>query len=107
MTSTEYTGLALRALKRFARKHQIHLIVVAHPKMLRRDQQGEYPFPSLYDIADSAHWYNRPEVGIVVWRGKDERTIVRIAKTRYHDEIGVPGEVVVRYIREQSTFEAA
>ena len=53
LTSTEYTGLALRALKRFARKHQIHLIVVAHPKMLRRDQQGEYPFPSLYDIADS------------------------------------------------------
>jgi twinkle protein len=83
LTSTEYTGLALRALKRFARKHQIHLIVVAHPKMLRRDQQGEYPFPSLYDIADSAHWYNRPEVGIVVWRGKDERTIVRIAKARY------------------------
>lgn len=107
LTSTEYTGLALRALKRFARKHQIHLIVVAHPKMLRRDQQGEYPFPSLYDIADSAHWYNRPEVGIVVWRGKDERTIVRIAKARYHDEIGVPGEVVVRYVREQSTFEAA
>jgi hypothetical protein len=59
------------------------------------------------DIADSAHWYNRPEVGIVVWRGKDERTIVRIAKARYHDEIGVPGEVVVRYVREQSTFEAA
>jgi len=44
----------------------------------------------------------------VVWRGKDERTIVRIAKApRYHDEIGVPGEVVVRYVREQSTFEAA
>jgi len=43
----------------------------------------------------------------VVWRGKDERTIVRIAKARYRDEIGVPGEVVVRYVREQSTFKAA
>ena len=64
-------------------------------------------FPSLYDISDSAHWYNRPEVGIIVWRGKDERTIVRVAKSRYHDEIGVPGDIAVRYVRERSTFEAA
>jgi twinkle protein len=107
MTLTEYTGYALRALKRFARKHQVHLIIVAHPKMLRRDQDGKYPFPSLYDISDSAHWYNRPEVGIIVWRGKDERTIVRVAKSRYHDEIGVPGDIAVRYVSERSTFEAA
>jgi len=109
LTQTEYTGLALRALKRFARKHQVHLIIVAHPAKLQRDRQsGEYPFPSLYDIADSAHWYNRPDVGIVVWRGKDaERTVVRIAKARYHDEIGVPGDVIVRYVKERSTFEAA
>jgi twinkle protein len=117
MTLTEYTGYALRALKRFARKHQVHLIVVAHPKMLHRGTDGAYPMPSLYDISDSAHWYNRPEVGIVVWRGEEKRdppdsgetippvTVVRVAKSRYHDLIGKPGQVKVSFVRERSTFE--
>jgi RecA-family ATPase len=30
-TMTEYVGRAIKALKRFARKFQVHLIVIAHP----------------------------------------------------------------------------
>ena len=101
---TEYVGAALRELKRFARKYQVHLIVVAHPMKMKRNDNGKYPFPSLYDISDSAHWYNRCDAGLVVYR-EEESTTVRVAKSRYHDEIGSPGEASVRYVPERSTFE--
>ncbi len=44
MTQTEYTGWAIKSLKRFAKRERVHIIVVAHPaKMLRNKQDGKYP----------------------------------------------------------------
>lgn len=96
MTLTEYTGFAIKQFKKFAKKYQVHLIVAAHPAKPKRNQDGEYPVPSLYDISDSAHWANKADVGIIVYRdaGKGERsTTIKVAKSRYHDQIGIPGEV--------------
>jgi twinkle protein len=106
MTLTEYVGYAIKLFKRFARKHAVHVIVVAHPAKLPRDEGGYLPMPGLYDISDSANWYNRPDAGIVVHR-REQDTIVRIAKSRYHDQIGYPGEVKVRYVAERATYEPA
>lgn len=105
MSLTEYVGAALREFRSFARKYQIHLIVVAHPAKMRRDRDGKYPVPTLYDISDSAHWANRADVGIIISRKSEDETIVKIAKSRYHEQIGKPGEVSVRYIRESASYE--
>jgi twinkle protein len=104
MMQTEYTGWAIRTLKRFAKAHRVHLIVVAHPAKMQRKQDGKYPCPSLYDIADSAHWYNKPDLGVVIWReGADPSlpTNIMVAKSRYHSEIGRPGQI--RGIWNEST----
>jgi twinkle protein len=101
---TEYVGLSLRRLKKFARLYRVHLFVVAHPMKMRRGDNGKYPMPSLYEISDSAHWYNRCDVGVVVYREEQETTI-RVAKSRYHDEIGSPGDVKVRYFSDRAQFE--
>lgn len=109
-TTTEYTGLAIRALKKFARKWNVHLIVVAHPAKMLRDREGKMPVPTLYDIADSAHWYNKPDIGIVLHGEHDEKigdhTAVYIKKSRYHEIIGKPGVVRLRYIPSIARFEA-
>jgi twinkle protein len=105
-TLTEYVGDALREFKAFARKYESHVILVAHPAKLRRDNDGHYPIPSLYDISDSAHWYNRADVGIVVHRKTEDETLIRVAKSRYHDQIGKPGDVAVRYVWQRATYEA-
>lgn len=55
---------------------------------------------------NSAHWYNKCDVGMIVYRDEDD-TIIRVAKTRYHDQIGEPGEFKVRYVPERATFELA
>lgn len=89
---TEYTGRAIKAFKRFAAKFGVLLIVVAHPAKMQRDKDGQYSIPSLYDISDSAHWYNKADAGLVIHR-VDTHSIIRVAKSRYHDEIGPPGEV--------------
>jgi twinkle protein len=105
MSMTDYIGYGLRELKRFARKHMIHLIVVAHPAKMRRLDNGRFPMPCLYDISDSAHWKNRCDVGVIVHRETEETTLVRVEKSRYHDEIGKPGDVYVRYMWQRAAFE--
>lgn len=94
MSITEYTGFAIKQLKRFARKYRVHLIVVAHPAKMQRAKSGEVPVPSLYDVADSSHWANKPDVGIIVHRfdPKTPNTLLRVAKVRWR-AIGRVGDL--------------
>ena len=105
MSLTEYVGYAIKQFKKFARKYQIHLIVVAHPAKMRRNEDGQYPVPSLYDISDSSHWFNKPDIGIVIHRKNETETMIRVAKSRYHDIIGQPGDVIYRFNTYQGRYE--
>lgn len=96
MSLTQYVGFAIKELKRFARRYQVHVMVVAHPAKLRKQQDGKYPFPTPYDISDSAHWYNKPEQAIIVHR-EGNITTVRVAKSRYHTILGRPGDVRLKF----------
>lgn len=91
-TLTEYTGLAIKRLKKFAKKFWVHVIVVAHPAKMARGKDGKIPVPSLYDISDSAHWHNKPDVGLIVHRMDETTTMIRAEKVRY-EAIGVRGDV--------------
>jgi twinkle protein len=106
-TTTEYTGRAIKAFKRFARKFMVHMIVVAHPSKQMKDKEGNYTIPTLYDISDSAHWYNKADLGVVVHRESENNSIIRVSKSRYHDEIGVPGEVNATYQFYERRFTIA
>ena len=72
---------------------------------MRRDANGKYPMPSLYDISDSAHWANKPDVGIIVNRPdlSVNETVIKVAKVRYRD-IGVPGEIRGAFNVEQGRY---
>ena len=96
MSLTEYVGFAIKQFKKFARKYNVHLIVVAHPAKMLRAKDGKYPVPGLYDISDSAHWSNKADMGIVVHREDliaSKETKIRVVKSRYHSQIGRPGEI--------------
>jgi twinkle protein len=103
-TLTEYTGRAIKALKKSAKKLNYHLIVVAHPSKLQRKADGTFPMPDLYDISDSAHWNNKADLGIVVHRTTATDTIVKTLKSRYHDQIGKPGGVKMQFSRDAGRF---
>lgn len=106
MSLTEYVGYAIKQFKKFAKRHQIHLIVVAHPSKAIRYVKGLPVMPTLYDISDSAHWFNKADVGIVVHREKNI-TKVQVAKSRYHDIIGKPATKLYSYNHALNTFDIA
>lgn len=67
-TETDYISKAISKLKRFGRRRGVHVAVIAHPTKLQRDADGQYPVPSPYDVAGSAHWRNKPDNCVTVWR---------------------------------------
>lgn len=88
MTLTEYTGRAIKEFKRLARSLDVHVMVVAHPTKLAAGEK-----PGLYSISDSAHWANKPDVGMVIWKPsrESEKAEISIVKSKYYDQIGRPG----------------
>jgi twinkle protein len=72
MTETEYVSQSLKRVRVFARQRGIHVWIVIHPSKLYRDSKGKYPVPTLYDCAGSAHWRNKADNGICVWRDLSE-----------------------------------
>ena len=108
MSMTEYVGNSIREMKRFARKYNVHLSCVTHPTKLKADNHGKLPVPTLYDIADSAHFANKPDAGIVIHRDyKSGLTLCRVAKSRDHDRIGKPGDSWMSFNPYKRRFEAA
>jgi twinkle protein len=67
MTEAEYVSESLRRLRQFARKHELLVIVVAHPKLLEKRADGTYPVPTPYDISGGAMWRNKADNCIAVY----------------------------------------
>src|SRR5690606_41025002 len=54
---------------RFCWTHGVHTWVVAHPKILqKKPDAAEYPVPTPYDVSGSAHWRNKADNCITVYR---------------------------------------
>lgn len=73
-TETEYISLALTQIRRFARTYGVHIWLVAHPAKLYKEANGKYPVPTPYDISGSAHWRNKADNCITVWRDQSIET---------------------------------
>lgn len=86
MNETEYISEFLSELRVFARDMGIHIWLVAHPKMLRKEgSDGSYPVPTGYDVAGSAHFFNKADNIVVVHRDKRDpfaKSEVHVQKIR-------------------------
>jgi twinkle protein len=72
LNETEYVSHCLKRIRVFARHRGVHVWIVIHPTKLYRNENGKYPVPTLYDCAGSAHWRNKADNGIVIWRDLSE-----------------------------------
>jgi twinkle protein len=104
LSETEYISDALSAAIRITRATGAHLWIVAHPAKLFRDKEGNRPTPTPYDISGSAHWFNKADNCITVWRNVNAKSgdadygivKVHVQKVRFK-HIGHPGLVELRY----------
>jgi twinkle protein len=85
-------------LRKFARKNDLCLFVVVHPTKMRKEKDSnKYPVPTMYDISGSAHWYNKADNGIVVYRDFDtNQTSVYIKKVKFRN-YGRLGQINYRF----------
>jgi twinkle protein len=99
MSETDYISHALKRCRQFARRMGVHVWMVAHPAKLRKDNDGTYPVPTLYDISGSAHWRNKADNGLCLWRdfGNHMAPVeVHVQKIRFK-QIGSIGMAQLRY----------
>jgi twinkle protein len=108
LSETEYISEALSYAIWVTRETGMHLWIVAHPTKLQLLRDGSTPVPTLYDISGSAHWTNKCDNGIVIWRNvEDERSSaveVYIRKVRFR-HYGRYGKVTLQYDTSTGTYK--
>lgn len=69
MSETLYILTCLNKLISFLEKYKVMGFLIAHPVKMNKDAKtGKYPIPTLYNIAGSAHFFNRTDNGFSVVR---------------------------------------
>lgn len=109
LSETEYVSKCLSKLRYFAHTYNVHVWLIAHPTKLIRRQDGTYPIPTPYDVAGSAHFRNKADCCLTVWRNdapenKDTKVKIYIQKIRFH-EIGRTGEVELEYDKITQSYK--
>lgn len=102
----QYLAAQLKNIKQWARKHDCHVIIVAHPKTMSKDKSGNYGIPTPYDISGGAMWRNKMDNCITVWRdfGRDDGVIeVHVTKVRFR-QVGRIGIADLKYHKATATY---
>jgi twinkle protein len=92
MSETQYIERQLQIIAGFGQRHGVNTWIVAHPikpSGVRFGDEGP-PAPTLYDIAGSATWFNRTDLGLAVHRPPGRGTEIHLRKSRF-DEWGQKG----------------
>lgn len=106
-TETEFVSQLISKCKKFAKHHGCTVWMIIHPTKLRADSDGKEPVPGLYDLAGSAHWRNKADAGLVVYRDfEKDCTFLISKKIRRQPMCGRPGSVKLEFIGADRRFRA-
>jgi twinkle protein len=112
-SETEYISECLGKIRRFARSHNIHFWIVAHPTKLRKQDTGAYEVPTPYDISGSANWRNKADNCVTVYRHMQSReeaiaapkpVEIHVQKIRFK-QVGHIGKAELEYDRITSNYK--
>jgi twinkle protein len=104
-TETEYISKLLDKLTSFSKRYDVLTILVAHPTKLKKEANGEYPKPTLYDINGSANFYNKCDYGISVYRDFARSVVaVDVLKVKFK-HLGDGGLVTLKYNYNNGRYE--
>ncbi|MFU0504030.1 DnaB-like helicase C-terminal domain-containing protein [Pseudaminobacter sp. NGMCC 1.201702] len=105
-TETEFVSQLISKCKRFAKHHECTVWMVIHPTKMRSTDDGKDPVPGLYDLAGSAHWRNKADAGLVVYRDYEKAaTFVISKKIRRQPMCGRPGAVKLQFVGADRRFQ--
>lgn len=83
MSETDFIGRCLQRLRAFGQRHGVNMWIVAHPAKPPPLRPKEVrPPPGPYDIAGSAHWANRPDIGLTIHNPQPGLTELHVWKSK-------------------------
>jgi twinkle protein len=71
-SETEYVSQTLSEIINWTRARAVHVWLVAHPSKLQRNKEGKLPVPTPHDVSGSAHFWNKADNCVTVWRDQAE-----------------------------------
>lgn len=101
MSETEYVSEVLSNVIEHVRNYYVHMWLVAHPAKQQPRRDGTYAVPGPRDISGSAHFWNKSDNCITIWRNQQEggqEVEVHVQKVR-HKFIGRIGTAKLMYDR--------
>jgi twinkle protein len=104
-TETQYISECLTTIKSFCLSNMVHVFLIAHPVKLAKEG-GKYVVPTLYNISGSAHFFNKTDNGITVYRDFETGIVdIYFQKIRY-SWLGKIGKCSFTYNLETRQYEA-
>lgn len=101
---TEIISRILDKLERFAKANNILILLVAHPRKMERDANGEYKIPKGYDINGSANFSNKSDFVLAVQRHSIFRySTIQVDKVRFSN-YGGKGTTYLGYDPKSGNF---
>lgn len=102
---TMYISKELDKVIKFNQRNSVFSIIIAHPTKIRKNlRSGLFEVPNLYDIAGSANWFNKVDIGICFYRNyQSSMSEIYVQKMKY-EHLGMQGMCEVRYNVNSSRF---
>jgi twinkle protein len=102
LSETEYVSDVLSQIIGWVRERECHLWLVAHPSKMQKNKEGKLPVPTPHEVSGSAHFWNKADNCITVWRDQSDYTKqdvdIHVQKVRFK-HIGHIGLATLKYDR--------
>lgn len=101
-SETEYVSDTLSKVINWVRERMCHLWLVAHPSKMQKGKDGKLPIPTPHDVSGSAHFWNKADNCVTVWRDQSDYqkqdVDIHVQKVRFK-HIGRVGLATLKYDR--------
>jgi hypothetical protein len=108
--SDKYLETFLSDCTRFARKNNVYFDIVVHPHKMRKGDDGNYPCPEVFDLADGAMWNNKAD-NIIIYHRPFAQTAPESPLCEFHSKkirrqkiVGIKGFFDFELVRSTRRF---
>jgi twinkle protein len=103
-SETQYISKFIDKLVSFAQRNNIILILVAHPTKMKKQLNGSFEVPTLYDISGSANFFNKTDFGFTVYRNFEDNYITVIVNKVKFKHLGETGSCEWKFNLDNNRF---
>lgn len=104
-SETNYISKFMDKMTTFAKKNNIILFLVAHPRKMNKNAVGLHEIPTLYDINGSSNFYNKTDFGVTVYRNMNTGfTEVYVQKVKFK-HLGEIGNVLFKWNKDNGRYD--